>query len=232
MVRGRGRGGAARTRQLADLRGWEALAHGVFAIALTLLVLDIRVPDAGSVHSGAELVDALVAEMPRYVAYVLGFVVLGEYWIHMQRTMGLLRGIDHWALVLGLVFLMVVATIPFPTGLLAEFIGQDGGQQQVALAVFVGWQLVLAILANAQMHYAARRGLLKPEVSASSLRPWFLVAGLGVVIWLVALVAVFLVSGTIALVLIGAILVLFAFEMPIRPAVAEGEAHRRDPEMR
>ncbi len=204
------------TRQLADLRGWEALAHGVFAIALTLLVLDIRVPDSATIDSGRALVDALIAEMPRYIAYVLGFVVLGEYWLHVQRTMGWLRGVDHWALVLGLLFLMVVATVPFATALLAEFIGQGSGQEQVVLAVFVGWQLVLAILANVQMHYAVRRGhLLKPAIPASSLRPWFIVAGLGVAIWLGALFAVFLVSGTVALVLIASILVIFAFEMPV-----------------
>ena len=203
-------------RPIGDLRGWEALAHGVFAIALTLLVLDIRVPDSATIHSGAALADALVAEMPRYVAYVLGFVVLGEYWLHVQRTMGWLRGVDHVSLVLGLLFLMVVATVPFATALLAEYIGQGHGQEQVALAVFVGWQLVLAVLANLQMHYAVRRGhLLKPTVLASSLRPWFIVAGLGIAIWLGALLAVFLVSGTIALVLIASILVIFAFEMPV-----------------
>ena len=191
MLHGRA-GAAMRTRPLADLRGWEALAHGVFAIALTLLVLDIRVPDAASIHSGSELVDALIAEMPRYVAYVLGFVVLG------------------------LLFLMVVATIPFPTALLAEYMGRGGGQEQVALAVFVGWQLVLALAANVQVHYSARRGLLRPDLPASSLRPWFVVAGAGVVIWAVALLAVFFVSGTVALALIATILVIFAFEMPVR----------------
>lgn len=212
-------------RPLSDLRGWEALAHGVFAIALTLLVLDIRVPDAASIDSGDALVRALVAEMPRYVAYVLGFVVLGEYWIHVQRTMGWLRGVDHWSLVLGLAFLMVIATIPFPTALLAEYIGQGDGQEQVALAVFVGWQLVLAIVANLQIHYTARGGrLLKTSVDQSRLRPWFIVAGLGVAIWFGALLAVFLVGGTVALVLIGSILVLFAFEMPVRPTAESEQA--------
>jgi uncharacterized membrane protein len=211
-------------RPLADLRGWEALAHGVFAIALTLLVLDIRVPDSATINSGAALAEALVAEMPRYVAYVLGFVVLGEYWLHTQRTMGWLRGVDHVSLVLGLLFLMVVATVPFVTALLAEYIGQGHGQEQVALAVFVGWQLVLAILANVQMHYAVRRGhLLKPTVLASSLRPWFIVAGLGIAIWLGTLLAVFLVNGTVALVLIASVLVIFAFEMPVAPGADRAE---------
>jgi uncharacterized membrane protein len=204
-------------RRLTDVRGWEALVHGVFAIALTLLVLDIRVPDAASIDSGAALVSALAAELPRYIAYVLGFVVLGEYWLHVQRTMGWLRGVDHVFLVLGLLFLMIIAAVPFVTALLAEYIGLGDGRDQVALAVFVSWQLVLAILSNVEMHYAARRGhLLKSWIPVSGLRPWFIVAGLGPVIWLAALLAVFLVSGTVALLLIAAILVLFLFEMPIR----------------
>jgi uncharacterized membrane protein len=204
-------------RALTDMRGWEALVHGVFAIALTLLVLDIRVPDAASVDSGAALVSALAAELPRYVAYVLGFVVLGEYWLHVQRTLGWLRGVDHVFLVLGLLFLMLIAAVPFVTALLAEYIGLDGGRDQVALAVFVSWQLVLAVVTNVEMHYAVRRGrLLKPSIPESGLRTWFVIAGLGPLIWLAALLAVFLVSGTVALVLIAAILVIFLFELPVR----------------
>lgn len=206
-------------RALMDVRGWEALVHGVFAIALTLLVLDIRIPDVASVGSGSALVSALVAELPRYVAYVLGFLCLGEYWLHVQRALGWLRGVDHWFLVLGLLFLMVVATVPFVTALLAEYIGRGDGRDQVALAIYVGWQLILAVLSNVQMHYAARRGrLLKPPITASGLRTWFVIAALGPVIWLVALLAVLLLSGTVALVLIVAVLVLFLFEIPVRGA--------------
>jgi uncharacterized membrane protein len=213
-------------RPLTDVRGWEALVHGVFAIALTLLVLDIRVPDAASIDSGAALVAALAAELPRYIAYVLGFVVLGEYWLHVQRTMAWMRGVDHVFLVLGLLFLMVIAAVPFVTALLAEYIGLGGGRDQVALAVFISWQLVLATVTNIEMHYAVRRGhLLKPSIAASGLRSWFVIAGLGPLIWLAALLAVFLVSGTVALLLTGAILVIFLFELPIRlPDGADADA--------
>jgi uncharacterized membrane protein len=204
-------------RPLTDVRGWEALVHGVFAIALTLLVLDIRVPDAGSIDSGSALVDALVAELPRYVAYLLGFLFLGEYWLHVQRTIGWLRGVDHWFLVLGLVFLLFIAAVPFVTALLAEYLGLGDGRDQVALAVYVAWQLMVAVMFNIQMHYAARGGrLLKPSVPPSALRAWFIVAGLGPVIWLVALLAVFLLNGTVALLLIATLMVIFLFEMPAR----------------
>jgi uncharacterized membrane protein len=57
---------------LMALSGWEAFTHGVFAIAVTLLVLDIRVPDSATIDSGSALVHALVEELPRYVAYARG----------------------------------------------------------------------------------------------------------------------------------------------------------------
>src|SRR4051794_29117114 len=103
-----------------DVAGWEAFLHGVFAIAITLLVLDIHVPPIEETHNGQELIDALLRGIPRYVAYVLGFMYLGAYWIATHRSLRQLRGVDHWFLVIGLVFLMVVAVLPFGTALLAE----------------------------------------------------------------------------------------------------------------
>src|SRR3989304_2221908 len=126
------------SRSLTDLVGWEAFLHGVFAIAITLLVLDIRVPALG--HSLVEL-------WPRYLAYVLGFMYVGTYWLNTNRVLRLLRGVDHWALVIGLVYLMLVAAVPFVTGLLAEYIQQGNGRDQVAAVVFNGWMLVLAAMA-------------------------------------------------------------------------------------
>ena len=72
-------------------------------------------------------------------------------------------GVDHWFLVIGLLFLMVVAVLPFGTALLAEYIGQDHGREQVALVLFTLWQLLLSVIANVSLRYAAANGrLLKP----------------------------------------------------------------------
>src|SRR4029450_3141826 len=118
---------------LMSVAGWEAFMHGVFAIAVTLLVLDIRVPDAASIHSGSALITALVDEAPRDVAYVIGFLFVGTYWLQTHRVMSWLRGTDHRMLVLGLVYLMVISAVPFVTALLAEYIGLDDGRAQIAL---------------------------------------------------------------------------------------------------
>jgi uncharacterized membrane protein len=199
-----------------DVPGWEAFLHGVFAIAVTLLVLDIRVPDVGSIDSGSALISSLLSGMPRYGAYALGFLYVGVYWINTHRMMRMLRGIDHWFLVLGLLFLMVISAVPFVTGLLAEYIGADNGRDQVALVVFTTWQLVLSVLANVTFHYVARgRRLLKPGVPEAGLRTWLRVAALGPLIWIVALFAALFVSGTVTLVLMAVILVIFMFEVPV-----------------
>jgi uncharacterized membrane protein len=127
----------------------------------------------------------------------------------------MMRGVDHWFLVLGLVFLMVAASVPFATALLAEYIGQGNGQEQVALVVFVSWQLVLAIQANILIQYAARGGrLLKPTVPASGLRTWMRIVALGPLIWVVALLAALLVSSTVTLVLMAMLAIIFLLDLP------------------
>jgi uncharacterized membrane protein len=205
-----------KSKPLMDVPGWEAFLHGVFAIAVTLLVLDIRVPDAASIDNGSALVHALAGGLPRYGAYVLGFLFVGTYWINTHRMLRMLRGVDHWFLVFGLVFLMVISAVPFVTGLLAEYLGADNGRDQVALVVFTSWQLVLSVLANATFRYAAHKGrLLKSGIPEAGLRVWLRIAALGPLIWLVALLAALFVSGTVTLVLMAVILVIFMFEVPV-----------------
>ena len=115
--------------------------------------------------TGDDLIKALKDEWPRYFAYVLGFLYIGTYWIATHRTLRMLRGIDHWFIVFGLLFLMVIATVPFVTSLLAEYIGQGNGRDRVALVVFTGWQLLLSLLANLELRYATYKGrLLKPGI--------------------------------------------------------------------
>jgi uncharacterized membrane protein len=194
-----------RANPLMPTAGWEAFMHGVFAIAVTLLVLDIRVPDSAEIDSGTALVHALAEELPRYVAYIVGFLFVGTYWLQTHRIMSWMRGIDHLTLVLGLVYLMVISAVPFVTALVAEYIGLDDGRDQVALVVFASWQLVLAILAVAVVRYGGHGGrLLKPTITEASLRPYVRAASLGPVLWAVALLAALL-GGTAVTLLLTAV---------------------------
>jgi len=211
------------SKSLTDLIGWEAFLHGVFAIAVTLLVLDIRVPAAESTPNATALIKALEDGAPRYVAYILGFMYIGTYWIATNRTLRLLRGVDHWFLVLGLIYLMVISAVPFVTSLLAEYIGMDQGRDQVGIVIFTGWMLVVSIMANVTLQYASRGGrLLKHGLDQKALRAWIRLGAVGPLIWIVALAVAVLLSAMITLVLDALILLLFLQEVPI----GDGETSR------
>jgi uncharacterized membrane protein len=210
-------------KRIMDGSGWEAFTHGVFAVAITLLVLDIRVPDAASIDSGSALFTALRDEAPRYAAYVLGFLCIGTYWMNIHRAMRLTRGIDHGYIFIGLLFLMVIVAVPFVTALLAEYIGADNGRDKVALVVFTSWQLLLALIASGWLGYVyrKRRLLVAPGVAEASVRSMLLLTALGPLIWIVALATALFASGTITLILIAIVFVMFMFDMPIREEPAD-----------
>jgi uncharacterized membrane protein len=99
-----------------------ALSDGVFAIAMTLLVLDLRVPPLASVHSESQLWSALMSVAPNVVAYLMSFLTLGIFWVGQQTQMNLLARSDRHFTWIHLAFLLMVATMPFSTALLAQFI--------------------------------------------------------------------------------------------------------------
>jgi uncharacterized membrane protein len=116
----------------------EAFSDGLFAIAITLLVLEIAVP------SGAEgdLLGAVVDQWPTYLAYLVSFSTIGAVWLaHTVIT----EYLDHATSVLirlNLLLLMVVSFLPFPTRLLGEYIGEDE-PERVAVTIY-GINLFLA----------------------------------------------------------------------------------------
>ena len=210
------------SRALSDLRSYEVLSHGVFAIAITLLVLDIHVPAEESTADGAALVTALIGEWPRYFAYVLGFLYIGEYWLASNRTMHFLRGADHPLMVLGLLTLMGISTVPFVTSLLAEYIGHGDGRDQVAAAVFNGWMLVIAVVANGLIRWAAFRDrLVRPGADRRALRRWMQLAAVGPLVWAVAAILALTISAGVALGLDLLLLLLFLWDVPLGEETGE-----------
>ncbi len=97
----------------------HALIDGVFAIALTLLVLDLPKPQ----HS-TRLVHDLLQQWPSYVAYLVSFVTLGILWIEHHGMMGAVRSIDRRFLERTLAFLLFISVIPWPTALAADYARQ------------------------------------------------------------------------------------------------------------
>ena len=98
-----------------------ALSDGVFAIAMTLMVLDLRVPAAEAVHNEQDLWRALVAISPRLAMYMMSFLTLGIFWVGQQTQLNHLARSDRGLSWIHITFLFGVSITPFSTMLLAEF---------------------------------------------------------------------------------------------------------------
>lgn len=99
----------------------NAFSDGVFAIAITLLVLDIKSPSAWRITSDVELAQAIGALWPNFGAYIQSFLVIGVYWVVHHSLLTFLRRVDRAFLWLNNLFLLCVAFIPFPASLLGAF---------------------------------------------------------------------------------------------------------------
>ena len=140
-----------------------ALSDGVFAIAITLLILDIALPPK---TSDAGLPNALLALWPRYFAYVVSFVVIARFWVIHRLTFQLIARDDAVLVWLNLLLLMFVAFLPFPTAVLGKHNGVP------AAAVLYATSVILASLASAAYWwYASGRGnLLRPGARRAQVR--------------------------------------------------------------
>jgi TMEM175 potassium channel family protein len=150
----------------SDTSRLETFADGVMAIAITLLVLEIRVPT----HEPGGLGHALLDEWPSFAAYVTSFLTIGVIWVNHHRMFKLIERTTHSFLMLNIVFLMVVSFIPFPTALVATSIKAHDGVR-VATFVYGGTMVVLAIMFNLVWGYAsAGQRLLVRGLDPESLR--------------------------------------------------------------
>lgn len=110
----------------------EAFSDGVFAIAITLLIIEIGVP---LIESGESLGEALLELWPSYGAYVLSFTTIGIYWANHHAYFKLFLRTDHVFLMINVFFLMSIAFLPFPTAVLAEYL-QEEDQRQTAATLY------------------------------------------------------------------------------------------------
>jgi uncharacterized membrane protein len=140
-----------------------ALSDGVFAIALTLLTLEIVVP---ATTSDARLPRALLDLWPRYLAYLLSFVVIARFWVTHRQAFRLVARDDATLVWLNLLLLMLVAFLPFPTAVLGQHFGSP------AAAVLYAISVVLASCAATGCWWYAtgRAGLLRPHVRRAHVR--------------------------------------------------------------
>ena len=132
------------------------LCDGVFAIAMTLLALDLRVPDL-SHPTNAELQHALGQHASNYYSFLISFYVVANYWMRHRRLMRSVKTIDT-ALIGQTVFLLLcVAALPFPAALLGQY-----GSQAVSLVVY-GCLNAVAVLSMLRLHHIVRTHRLAPN---------------------------------------------------------------------
>jgi uncharacterized membrane protein len=142
-----------------SLERLAALSDGIFAVAMTLLVLDLHTPVSEAVHSETQLRAALIALAPQFVSYLMSFLTLGIFWAGQQTQLNHFERGNRDLTWIHLAFLFAVSVLPFSTRLLAEFIGF-----RTALLLYWANIFALGAILYASWRYATRAGLLKEDI--------------------------------------------------------------------
>lgn len=137
----------------------EAFSDGIFAIAMTLLVLDLKVPKQTELRGRLSL--ALAREWPTFLAYFTSFATILVMWVNHHILFGRIRRVDQPFLFLNGFLLFFVTFVPFPTSLVAEYLGHP--EERTPGLVYAGTYVLLAIVFNLLWWYASRRGRLIDE---------------------------------------------------------------------
>jgi len=135
-----------------------ALSDGIFAVAMTLLVLDLHLPTAGQIHGEGELLAALCALGPQWLAYLMSFLTLGIFWAGQQTQLNHIAKCTRDLTWIHLVFLFAVTLLPLSTRLLAEFI-----TYRSALLIYWLNILALGVMLYWSWTYATHADLIKPD---------------------------------------------------------------------
>ena len=138
----------------------EALADGIFAVAMTLLVLDVKLPNGELFASDQALLARLLTLEHTFVIYLISFIVLGMFWVGHHAHFHFIRYVDHTLLWINLMFLFVITSIPFATDLLG-----DHYQLHAPFMLYGVQLLLLAGLLIGQIAYLRRHA----ELADSSL---------------------------------------------------------------
>jgi uncharacterized membrane protein len=133
----------------------QFFSDAVFAIAMTLLVLEIRLPE----DAGEDLWAALVSIWPSFLAYALSFAIIGLNWVTHHRKFRYITRFDDALLRINLVFLFAVAFLPFPTSVIAEY-----GDQRAAAVLYAASVASLSLLQLWLWVHAYRAGLMEKEI--------------------------------------------------------------------
>jgi len=136
----------------------EALTDGIFAIAMTLLVLELKVPDLPKSVNATELLHKIGEEMPSLFSFMLSFLYCGLLWVMHHLAMHFVRHLQIGLVWLNLVFLMSISTMPFSCGLLGHFLRNRAAQE-----IYFANMFVAAALLAAQWLLASKKKLINQD---------------------------------------------------------------------
>ena len=179
----------------------EAFSDGVFAIAITLLILEIVVKVPHGVADAGRLRADLAHLWPSYVAFFSSFATIGVMWLNHHRLFTLIDRCDDGLIALNLLLLLGVTWVPFPTALLAEYLVGPG--QRIGGVVYGASFFVIAIIYNLMWRYAVKQRLCKEHLDVAGITRQYaagpVLYGILVVIGAVSAVACLVVATGIAI---------------------------------
>ncbi|MFC1438214.1 TMEM175 family protein [Streptacidiphilus sp. N1-10] len=197
----------------------EAFSDGVFAIAITLLILDVKKP---LTTTGQSLAHQLAHQWPEYDAYVVSFLVIGIMWANHHQVFSLVARVDRVLLFLNLMLLMGVSALPWATSVVSSYLNQPDGAQ-LAVALYGGFMVAHALTFQALWWWLTRTGHLfdarVDEVGAKATRTRF---ALGTVVYPI-LMGLSFVNALVTLALHGVVAIYYAFNQLRVPTKADAE---------
>jgi uncharacterized membrane protein len=195
----------------------EAFSDGVFAVAATLLVLNIDIPP----HADGRLLAALVAQWPAYAAYAVSFLTIGIIWVNHHAIFERIQRVDRRLQFINLLLLTSIALIPFGTRLVSDRL-QAGRDDRVAAAVLGVVFIAMSVAFGASWIYAVlSSGMLRPEIDAGRARSSLWRFMLGLPVYGIG-VALSLVSARLGVIVYGVIALFYMFDS--LPPLVEVEA--------
>lgn len=157
-------GGDAKPNLHLSKHRLEALVDGVFAIAMTILILEVKVPELESPRSAAELAARLAHDLPTLAAYFFSFGLLGIFWAWHHRLARLIASLDVPLVALSLFFLSLVSFFPFAAALVGRYL-----MNPVSMAVYFPTTGLILATQWMTLELARGRGRLDPDVPAEEI---------------------------------------------------------------
>jgi uncharacterized membrane protein len=196
----------------------EAFSDGVFAVAITLLALELALPHPGPVALTRQLSD----HWPSFAAYLVSFLTIGIIWVNHHTLFNNVAHVDRPLLFLNLLLLFFVVSIPFVTTMIADYLREGGPDASVAAAIYEGVFVGMGVSFGVLLWWTIRHEHLKTSLPPGAVRTAVIRFGIGNVAYIAA-VGIAFASPDAALLISGLVAVYYVFEQ------TPGRKGRQDP---